>query len=268
MNNDESLGATVVLPRRRPPLGTPQPRAARPSIPAPGFAAPTPRGFGPPAPNFYPPLPGPGYPPVSHGFPPPPLGPPPAEVNTLATLSVVSAFVFAPVGAVLAHLALGQIRVRGQRGRDRALIGLTLSYVVILIAVVAVIVSAATAGGGDVTPATPTTTSTATTTKTPPPRSTPSRPPRSTTVTPPPPAGPRRVHVEDLRVGDCVEVRETQPDPNRPGYDLIELFSSPCVARDGVYRVDQLAVTENACQNEFVTNKAMTVFACVSRLVG
>jgi hypothetical protein len=62
------------------------------------------------------------------------------EVNTLATLSVVFAIVFAPVGAILGHLGLSQIARTGQRGRDRALVGLTLSYVMIAAAVVSLVV--------------------------------------------------------------------------------------------------------------------------------
>lgn len=80
-----------------------------------------------------------------HGPPPgpPPAGPPrPGETNTLATLSVIFAFVFAPAGAVLGHLGLSQIARTGQRGRDRALVGVTLSYAVILVAVVALVVHA------------------------------------------------------------------------------------------------------------------------------
>ena len=65
------------------------------------------------------------------------------ETHTLATLSVVFAFVFAPAGVILGHLALSQIHQTGQRGRDRALVGVTLSYVFITVAVVALIVSAA-----------------------------------------------------------------------------------------------------------------------------
>jgi hypothetical protein len=65
------------------------------------------------------------------------------ETHTLATLSVVFAFVFAPAGLVLGHLALSQIHQTGQRGRDRALVGVTLSYVFITVALVALIVSAA-----------------------------------------------------------------------------------------------------------------------------
>ena len=47
---------------------------------------------------------------------------------------------FAPVGAVMGHLALSQIKHLGQRGRDRALTGLTLSYAFILFVIVALIV--------------------------------------------------------------------------------------------------------------------------------
>src|SRR5258705_327268 len=62
------------------------------------------------------------------------------ETNTFASLSVVFAFVFAPVGVVLGHLGLSQIRRTGQRGHDRALIGLTLSYAFIVIAVAALVI--------------------------------------------------------------------------------------------------------------------------------
>ncbi|ORV27054.1 hypothetical protein AWB99_20005 [Mycolicibacterium confluentis] len=49
------------------------------------------------------------------------------------------AFVFAPVGALLGHLALGQIKQSHERGRERALIGMTLSYAVIVFAVLALV---------------------------------------------------------------------------------------------------------------------------------
>lgn len=68
---------------------------------------------------------------------------PQQETNTLATLSVVFAFVFAPAGMILGHLALSQIHKTGDRGRDRALVGVTLSYVFITVAVVALVVAAA-----------------------------------------------------------------------------------------------------------------------------
>ena len=80
-------------------------------------------------------------------YPDPPVGPPvytppPAPpyrppANTCATLSLVFAFVFAPAGAILGHLGLAQIRRTGERGRDRALAGLALSYAFITLTVVA-----------------------------------------------------------------------------------------------------------------------------------
>lgn len=77
-----------------------------------------------------------GVPPVISASAPPP---PRAETNTLATLSIVFAFIFAPAGAVLGHLALSEIKKRPQNGRSQAIVGLTLSYVVIFGAVVALV---------------------------------------------------------------------------------------------------------------------------------
>ena len=70
---------------------------------------------------------------------PSPAAPYPKPVNTSATLSLVFAFVCAPVGAVLGHVGLAQIRRSGERGRDRALAGVTLSYVFIGLTAVALI---------------------------------------------------------------------------------------------------------------------------------
>ena len=86
-------------------------------------------------------------PPPRHPGRPPQASPseqPPEHTNTLATLSVVFAFVLAPVGAVLGHLALRDIRRRGERGRNRAVVGLTLSYTVTVVAVVGLVVWAST----------------------------------------------------------------------------------------------------------------------------
>jgi hypothetical protein len=113
----------------------------------------------------------PGPPPI----PQPPPAPPRDEANVLATLSLVFAFVFAPAGAVLGHLGLGQIRRTGGRGRDRALVGLTLSYVFITAAVVALVISATLTNTSQTRVAAPPTTTTAARTTT------------ATTTTPPPP---------------------------------------------------------------------------------
>jgi eukaryotic-like serine/threonine-protein kinase len=116
-----------------------------------------------------------------------PVGPVPGpprrqpETNTLATLSVVFAFVFAPAGVILGHLGLSQIARTGERGRDRALVGVTLSYVFITVAVVSLVVGAAL--GPDVS----TTRVAASTTPTTAPSS---ATPTTTTTTPPPPPAP------------------------------------------------------------------------------
>lgn len=98
------------------------------------------------------------------------------EANALATLSVVFAFVFAPAGLILGHLGLSQIRRTGERGRDRALVGVTLSYVFITAAVVALIV-------GAMLPVTPPTRTTA---------------PQTTAIRPPPPPPPPTVAPADM----------------------------------------------------------------------
>jgi len=65
-------------------------------------------------------------PPLTHGFSQPTgsvcPAPPSGEVNTFATLSIVFAFVFAPAGAALAHVALSQIKQRGQTSRASCLV--------------------------------------------------------------------------------------------------------------------------------------------------
>ncbi|MDT5119853.1 MAG: eukaryotic-like serine/threonine-protein kinase [Mycobacterium sp.] len=79
----------------------------------------------------------------------PSAGPPPTPstgrpANVLATLSLVFAFLFAPAGLVLGHLGLKQIRRTGQRGHDRALVGVTLSYAITVTAVAALVAWLAT----------------------------------------------------------------------------------------------------------------------------
>ncbi|WP_406038276.1 DUF4190 domain-containing protein [Micromonospora sp. NBC_00898] len=60
-------------------------------------------------------------------------GPPPGGggggTNVMAVLSLVFAFVFAPAGIVLGHLAKRQIRQTGEEGGQLATWGLVLSYV-------------------------------------------------------------------------------------------------------------------------------------------
>jgi hypothetical protein len=209
-----------------------------------------------------------GYtpPPVTQGFSPgqgfpPPSGTPSGEVNTLATLSIVFAFVFAPAGAALGHVALSQIKQRGQRGRERAIVGLTLSYVIIVLAVIALLLWLVTANSSK-SPSVPgSTTATHSTTA-------PSaKPPRTTVITPPPAQRPT-VRVEQLRVGDCVEVQQTQPDPTK-GADTNDILIFPvrCEVRDGVFRVNQILSTDS-CPAQALFNRQETIFACISSYRG
>ena len=70
----------------------------------------------------------------------PPSGPPRRPpVNPLATMSLLFAFLFAPVGAILGHRGLAQIRRTGEPGRERALAGVVLSYAFITLAVVGLV---------------------------------------------------------------------------------------------------------------------------------
>lgn len=80
-----------------------------------------------------------GFPPGQqpHVWAPPPATP--NSVNTFATLSVVFALIVAPAGAIFGHLGLNQIRRTGQLGRNRAIIGLTLSYTMIAVLSVALV---------------------------------------------------------------------------------------------------------------------------------
>ena len=183
---------------------------------------------------------------------------PPGEASTLATLSIVFAFVFAPVGVVLGHVALAQIKRRGERGRDRALIGLTLSYLFILFGIIALVVWLIIGGGArsakNATPG-------GTATIIPPPSVS------TTVVTAPPPQRPT-VTVEDLRVGQCVEVQQVQPDPTRPGSQDVKIYLVRCEVRDGVFQVNLVTSSEDQCTVRVLANRANTLFACISEFRG
>src|SRR3954469_16399103 len=126
-----------VPPDRRPlerggPMSTSDENIYRGDAPAtpPGYGAPP--GYGPPVgygpPPGYAPPPGygqqPGY--GQPGYGPPP-GYPPAygrPTNTMAILSLVLAFVFAPAGLILGIIARKQIRQTGEEGAGLALAGI------------------------------------------------------------------------------------------------------------------------------------------------
>ncbi len=57
----------------------------------------------------------------------------PNETNICAVLSIVFAIIFAPVGIVLAFVAMSQIKKTKQKGKELAAAGLALSLVFMLV---------------------------------------------------------------------------------------------------------------------------------------
>ncbi len=80
----------------------------------------------------------PPYPPA------PPYGayryPAPPPTNAMAIAALVSAVLFAPLGIVVGHIALSQIKRTGEEGRGLAIAGLVIGYLVTVLTVVAVVV--------------------------------------------------------------------------------------------------------------------------------
>src|SRR4051795_5304556 len=91
----------------------------------------------PPGPGSAPPTAGPFGQGASSGRP---YGAPPsADYNTFAVLSPIFAVVVPPAGVVLGHLALPQIRRSGERGRNAAIAGLVIGYLMCLVLIAALI---------------------------------------------------------------------------------------------------------------------------------
>ncbi|MBE1546390.1 peptidyl-prolyl cis-trans isomerase B (cyclophilin B) [Mycobacterium sp. OAS707] len=90
----------------------------------------TPPPYGP-----YPPPPGPYAGP--YGYP----GYPPRGTNALAIVSLVCAFLFAPLGIIFGHISLSQIKKTGEDGRGLAIAGLVISYLITVFTVVAIVLS-------------------------------------------------------------------------------------------------------------------------------
>jgi hypothetical protein len=221
----------------------------------PGYGPPQNAGYGAPQ-QPYPP-PGGGF----GGQWPPGFDPHQSDgkADSLATLSVVFAFVFAPAGAVLGHLALSRINRTHEPGRQRAIVGLVISYVVILLGILALVGWLVTSGGSGSAPST--TTPTAVPHPTPPPR------PSTTVITRPPVQRPT-VSVPDLRVGDCVEVKQEQRDPNDPATAFVTIYPTACEVRDGVEQVQQILSTSSCRTNTVLDNKEKTIFACIADYKG
>ena len=94
----------------------------------------TPPPYGP-----YPPPPGPYA--GQYGHPGYPGYPPPQSTNALAIVSLVCAFLFAPLGIIFGHISLSQIKKTGEEGRGLAIAGLVISYLITVSTVVIVALS-------------------------------------------------------------------------------------------------------------------------------
>jgi peptidyl-prolyl cis-trans isomerase B (cyclophilin B) len=67
--------------------------------------------------------------------------PPKQPTNSLAVVSLVCAFVFAPLGIVFGHMSLSQIKKSREAGRGLAIAGLVISYLAVGATIVIVVVS-------------------------------------------------------------------------------------------------------------------------------
>jgi len=88
-------------------------------------------------------------PPPYGAYPPPPPGayagyygyPQPQPTNSLAIVSLVCAFLFAPLGIIFGHISLSQIKRTGEEGRGLAIAGLVISYMITVLTIVVVALS-------------------------------------------------------------------------------------------------------------------------------
>jgi peptidyl-prolyl cis-trans isomerase B (cyclophilin B) len=88
-----------------------------------------------------------GPPPPYGAYPPPGAYasyygyPQPQPTNALAIVSLVCAFLFAPLGIIFGHISLSQIKKTGEEGRGLAVAGLVISYLITVLTVVVVLLS-------------------------------------------------------------------------------------------------------------------------------
>jgi hypothetical protein len=105
-------------PSGHEPYQPPADPAAAPYPPA-GYLPAQPAGYPPPPPGY-------GYPPPGYGYPPPGYGYPQQKTNTLAIVALVLSLIgigsciTAPVGAIMGHVAMRQIRETGESGEGLA----------------------------------------------------------------------------------------------------------------------------------------------------
>ena len=168
--------------------------------------------------------------------------PPSADYNTFAVLSPIFAVVVPPAGVVLGHLALPQIRRSGERGRNAAIAGLVIGYLMCLVLIAALIWwLTSDSDSGDAT-ASPSSSA---------PYEVPPAPPRPSTVTSvaPPPTVPRiKLDLATVPIGTCVEIQLR----NDEGNDALDLVKVDCAHKEGVYTVTARVPASYECRSVYV----------------
>ncbi|TCB99690.1 DUF4190 domain-containing protein [Micromonospora zingiberis] len=93
----------------------------------------------PPA-GYPPPHPGYGYPPPGYGYPPPQQTNPLAIVALVLALIGIGSCITAPIGAIMGHVALRQIREKGEGGEGMAKAAIIVGWVLTGLLVLAIAV--------------------------------------------------------------------------------------------------------------------------------
>jgi hypothetical protein len=170
--------------------------------------------------------------------------PPPADYNTFAVLSPIFAVVVPPAGVVLAHLALPQIRRTGERGRQAAIAGLVIGYLMCVVLIAALIWWLTSDSGSSSTTAS--TSSTASTYQVP---STTQPSPSTVTSVAPPTTIPRiKLDLATVPIGTCVEIQLRSDEGN----DALDLFKVGCAHKEGVYTVTARVATNAECRSVYI----------------
>ncbi|OBF33252.1 hypothetical protein A5724_19455 [Mycobacterium sp. ACS1612] len=167
-------------------------------------------------------------------------GPPSADYNTFAVLSPIFAVVVPPAGVVLGHLALPQIRRTGERGRNAAIAGLVIGYLMCVLLIAALIwwlASDSNPGQGIAQSSTPTT-----------PYQAPRRPSTVTSVAPAPVVPRIKLDLATVPVGTCVEIQLRSDEGN----DALDLFKVDCAHKEGVYTVTARVSANYECRSVYV----------------
>jgi hypothetical protein len=201
------------------------------------FGSPTGDPFGAPPPVTYGAQTGgfPGHP----GPPAPAFGAPPprGDLNTLAVLSPIFGVIIPPAGIALGHLALPQIRRRGERGRGAAIAGLVIGYTMCVLLIAGGVWWGVTAGKS--TTPSPTTQAFPTA---------PQFPTVITSVAPQTSIARPKLDLATVPLGTCVEIQLRTSSGN----DALDLFQVDCEHKEGVYTVAARVGATAQCRSVYV----------------